>query len=240
MKKVVIKVLVVLLVGVSLLGLPLLAGKIADALPNRSLDPDGAFWWISIHHIAQALLFIPLFFVVKLIFPKVDFKLRKGNVKLGLSYVWKFTLFFLVYTVIAYGITYFTDSFSAFRYPMRANNILGYLGFQLFLSGPSEELIFRSFGIGVIAFFIPKKIFNNKISLATIIVAVIFALSHVGISFSPFKLSYSLMQVFYAFGLGLIYGHCFEKTDSIIYPMMIHSISNVISVGVTILVTVLL
>lgn len=240
MIKKVSKVLGVLLVGVLLLGLPMLAGDIADLFPNRSLDPDGAFWWISIHHIAQALLFVPLFFVVKLVFPKVDFKLRKGNVKQGFSYVWKFTVFFLVYTAIAYGITYFTDSFSVFRYPMRANNILGYLGFQLFLSGPSEELIFRSFGIGVVAFLIPKKIFNNKISVATIIVAVIFALAHVGISFSPFSLSYSLMQVFYAFGLGLIYGHCFEKTDSVIYPMMIHSISNVISVGVTILITVLI
>ena len=240
MKKIVLKVLVVLLVAISLLGLPMLAGKIADLIPNRSLDPDGAFWWISIHHIAQALLFVPLFLIVKLIFPKVDFKLRIGNVKQGFSYVWKFAVFFLVYTAIAYGITYFTDSFSVFRYPMRANNILGYLGFQLFLSGPSEELIFRSFGIGVIALLIPKRIFNNKISLATIIVAIIFALAHVGISFSPFNLSYSLMQVFYAFGLGLVYGHCFEKTDSIIYPMMIHSISNVISVGVTILITFLI
>jgi hypothetical protein len=44
MKKIVLKVLVVILVAVSLLGLPMVAGKIADAIPNRSLDPDVAFW----------------------------------------------------------------------------------------------------------------------------------------------------------------------------------------------------
>jgi len=239
MRKNIVKVLFLLLVVVSLLGIPMLAGKIANLFPNSSLDPDGAFWWISIHHIAQALLFVPLFFLVKLIMPKVDFKLRKGNVKVGLTYIWKFTLFFLVYSIIAYGIIYLTDSFSPFSYSLSANNIVGYLGFQLFLSGPSEELIFRSFGMGVVALLFSKRIFKNKLSVANLIIAIIFGLAHIGIAFSPFNLSFSTMQVFYAIGLGLIYGDCIEKTNSVIYPMALHSISNVISVGITILLTVI-
>ena len=239
MKRLLIKILIALLVAFLLLGLPLVAGYIANEFPNPSLDPDGSFWWISMHHIAQALLFVPLFFLAKRLQPKVEFHLGFGDVKKGWGYVWKFTLFFLVYTVIGFAIAFATDSFSPFRFDINANNVLGYLGFQLFLSGPSEEFIFRAFGIGVIAFLFPKRLVKGRVSVANIIVAVIFGLAHVGIFFSPFRVSYSLFQVIYAFGLGLIYGDCYEKTKSVYYPMMLHSISNVIAVGATILATVL-
>lgn len=238
MKKITIKVLFVLLIAFMLLGLPLVAGHIANKFPNPNFDPDGSFWWISVHHIAQALLFVPFFFIAKLWKPQIDFNLRVGDSKRGIQYVWRFSLFFLVYTIIGFGITFATDSFTPFRFDINSNNVFGYLGFQLFLSGPSEEFIFRAFGIGIIAFLIPRRIIKGKVSIANIIVAVIFGLAHIGIFFSPFRLSYSIFQLIYAFGLGLVYGDCYEKTKSVLYPMMIHSISNVIAVGATILVTI--
>lgn len=238
-KKFVLILLFIIIMTSLLLGFPLIAGTIANKIPNQTWDPDGSFWWISIHHIAQALLFIPLIFIVKLIKPTIDFNLRLGDQKKGFQYVQRFTIFFLVYTTIGYVITFATHSFQPFRFDMNATNIFGYLGFQLFLSGPSEELIFRAFAIGLLAFVIPKRLFKGKVSVANIIAAIIFGLAHIGISFAPFSLSFSTFQVFYAIVLGLIYGDCFEKTKSVIYPMMLHSISNVIAVGSTIIVTLL-
>lgn len=240
MKKIMWKVLSISLIAFMLLGLPLVAGAIADRIPNLEIDPDGSFWWISVHHVAQALLFVPFFFLAKKLFPQGEFHLGIGDAKKGFRYVWFFTLFFLVYTLIGYGITFAAGAFQPFRFSINATNIWGYLGFQLFLSGPSEEFIFRAFGIGMIALFVPGRILKGKLSIANLLAAIIFGLAHVGIHFAPLGISYSLFQVGYAMALGLIYGDCYEKTNSVLYPMMLHSISNVIAVGSTILLTALL
>lgn len=240
MKKIVFKGLIVLAVAIGLLGLPLVAGYIANLFPAEQLDPHGVFWWISVHHIAQAILFIPFFFLVKFLSKHVNFHLGIGDWKRGKRYVLRFTLFFLIYTIIGFGYAIITRTLNTYSFPINTRNVLGYLGFQLFLSGPSEEFIFRAFGITVIGLVIQKRLFKGKLSVANLIIAIVFGLAHVGIFFSPFRLSYSLIQVLYAFGLGLIYGDCYEKTGSVLYPMMIHSISNVIAVATTMLFTVLL
>ncbi|HOI84618.1 MAG TPA: CPBP family intramembrane metalloprotease [Acholeplasmataceae bacterium] len=240
MKQVVLKISIVFAVAIGLLGLPLVAGYIANEIPAASLDPNGVFWWISVHHIAQAILFVPFFFLVKYLAKETNFKLGLGDVKKGRRYVIRFTLFFIIYTIIGFGIALMTKTLNTYSFPINTRNVLGYLGFQLFLSGPSEELIFRAFGITVIALVLPKRLLKGKLSVANLIIATIFGLAHVGIFFSPFRLSYSLTQVGYAFVLGLIYGDCYEKTESVLYPMMIHSISNVIAVATTMIFTVLL
>lgn len=240
MKKHILKISIIFVVALMLLGLPIVAGKIANEFPARSVDPSGAFWWISVHHIAQVLLFVPFIIVIKILNKKIDFGFKLGDTKKGFNYVLKFTLFFLVYTLISSGIVILTDSFQAYNFPLNARNIFGYLGFQLFLSGPSEEILFRAFGITIIALLYKKRIMKGKLSVANLIIAVIFGLAHVGIYFSPLHFDYNLVQLFYAFGLGLIYGDCYERTGSVIYPMMIHSISNVIAVSATMLLTIIL
>jgi membrane protease YdiL (CAAX protease family) len=239
MKSKIIKISIAIIVGILLLGLPLVAGYIANILPNKKLDPDGSFWWISIHHIAQAFLFVPLFILAKRFNPNIKFYLNKGDVSKGISYVWKFTLIFVIYTIISFAIVLISGTFTPFQHNINANNVIGYLGFQLLLSGPSEELIFRSFGVAIIAFIFPKRLVKGKFSVANLYIAIIFALAHIGIYFSPFYLSFSWIQIIYAFVLGMIYGDCFEKTKSVFYPMILHSISNVIAVGATIVVTVI-
>lgn len=239
-KKYIYAPLSVLIVALLLLGLPIIAGNIANEFNLTSIDPDGSFMWISIHHIAQALMFIPLILLLKWLKPHLKFGFSLGDWKKGLHYVLLFTLFFLVYTVISFGITLLTDTFSPYGFPLNARNVFGYLGFQLLLSGPSEEILFRAFGITVLAIFFKQRLFKGKLSVSNLLIATIFGLAHIGIYFSPFHLSYSIMQVMYAFGLGLIYGDCYERTGSVLYPMMIHSISNVIAVGATMLISVIL
>ncbi len=240
MKKYLMSGFSVLVATVLLLGFPLIAGSVASLLPAPQIDPNGVFWWISVHHVVQALMFIPLIFILKKIKPELSFGFGLGDSKRGMTYVFRFTIFFLIYTAIGFTITIIGNSFNAYQFPINARNIFGYLGFQLFLSGPSEELIFRAFGITFLGIFFQKRILKGKVSLPNLLIAIIFGLAHVGIHFSPFHLSYSLFQVIYAFALGLVYGDAYEKTGSVYYPMMIHSISNVIAVGATMLMTVLL
>ncbi len=121
-------------------------------------------------------------------------------------------------------------------------NIAGQLGFQLLLSGPSEELIFRAFAITMLALsangvVVGKPIFTvlgGDLSVANLIAAVIFGLAHVRFSFAPFSMSYSTFQVIYATVLGLFYCVCYERSKSMIYPMLMHSISNVVAVSVSV------
>ena len=136
----------------------------------------------------------------------MDFKLSWGNKKVGWKYVLRFTLIFSIGMIASFLITLFTKSFQPFPHPLTAKNMLGYLGFQLFLSGPSEELIFRAFAITMLGLVVRGRAFSGKVSLANIVAAVIFGLAHVSFSFAPFQVSYSPMQVVFSVALGISTG----------------------------------
>jgi len=189
--KIALKFIFILFLVFVLLGSPRIAGFVADLFNYQSIDPDGAFMWISVHHIVQAIIIMILMFIfVK--FTKVKFHLGLGNRVLGMNYLKKFMIIFSVYTAIAFIITILSGSFVQFSYPLNARNIAGYLGFQLLLSGPSEELIFRAFSISLFAFFITEKRLNKHISYAVLFSAIIFGIAHIGFSFNPFSISFNL------------------------------------------------
>ena len=224
----------ILFMAFVLLGIPRLAGLFADQFNYAGIDPDGAFAWISIHHIVQALFFL----VVMLMLAKLKnfkFGFTLGDKKVGLYFVRIFAIIFSIYMIVSLIIVYFTETFNTFPYPLIIRNILGQLGFQLFLSGPSEELIFRGFAITMLSLYIKGRFFNGKLSNANIIAAIIFALAHIRFGFFPLTMSYDPFQLVYAGGLGLVYGICYERSKSMIYPMIMHSMSNVIAVGVSII-----
>ncbi len=223
-----------LILTVLLLAVPRLSGAIADQLNYQAIDPDGSYAWISVHHIVQALIFI--FMIAAITKHKaLDFGFKWGNKEVGRKYVLNFTLIFGAGSLVSHMIVILTGSFQAFPYPFTATNIFGQMGFQLLLSGPSEELIFRAFAITMLALVIRGRFLKEKISYANIIAAIIFGLAHVGFSFDPFTLNYNFFQVILSIILGIFYGDCYEKTGSVFYPMMMHSISNIVMVGLTII-----
>ena len=229
----------VLFLSVLLLGIPRLSGTIASLFNYQSIDPDGAFAWISVHHIAQALIFLLIILLVNR-FKPIDFGFGWGNKAVGRKYVLSFTLIFGVGSLISHLLVISTGSFQEFGYPLNAVNIVGQMSFQLLLSGPSEELIFRAFAITMLGLFIKGRVFNGKVSVANMMAAIIFGLAHVGFSFAPFAVSYHPFQVILSIVLGFFYGDCYEKSGSVYYPMIMHSISNVIMVGLTIIATFIL
>jgi len=58
-----------------------------------------------------------------------------------------------------------------------------------------------------------------------VIAALLFAFAHLD---SP-RIDF---QIYYSFVLGIVYGVAYQKSESIFYPMLMHSISNVLAVGI--------
>jgi uncharacterized protein len=251
--KVLLQILWVLFLAVVLLGVPRLAGLAADQFDYSAVDPDGAFVWLSVRHIVQGLIFLVVMVVISRV-SGIRFGFGWGDPQVGWLYVRIFALVFLGYSVVSLIIIFLTRSFQGFEFPMNIRNIAGYLGFQALLTGPSEELIFRAFAMTMLSLMITGsvvagdagfgrvvlKIFGGEISIVNLIAAVIFGLAHVRFTFNPFSASYSTGQVIYATLLGLFYGVCYERSGSMIYPMIMHSISNVVAVGMSIVASLMI
>ncbi len=217
-----------------LLGVPRLAGFIADKFDYKNIDPDGAFAWISVHHIVQALIFLVIMTIITQR-SNIRFGFGRGDMKTGFFWVRLFALIFTAYIVVSLVIVIATGTFESFPYPVTARNVIGQLGFQLLLSGPSEEIIFRAFAITMLCLYVRGGLFKGSLSYANIIAAVVFGLAHVGVTLSPFALTYNPFQLVYATALGLVYGACYEQSKSIYYPMIMHSLSNVVAVSVSVI-----
>ncbi len=243
------QVLWVVCLTVLLLGVPRVAGSFADVFDYSGIDPDGAFMWISVHHIAQAVIFLILMLVISKM-SAIRFGFGWGDRQEGLKYLRLFMLIYIGYVVVHRLIVLLlTGSLPVFWHPLTARNIIGQLSFQLLLSGPSEELIFRAFAITMLALLVNGVVFSNKeagagkvafsmfgneLSVANLIAAVIFGLAHVRFTFAPFSASFDTGQVIVAVILGLFYGVCYERSKSMLYPMIMHSFSNVVVVSVSI------
>ena len=119
---------------------------------------------------------------------------------------------------------------------MNTKNIICTLGFQFFLSGTSEEILFRALPITLLIYIFCS---NKKISIKTwnipleiIISALFFSIAHISWSLYPFIINLDLFQLIYAFVLGIAYGYAYIRSQSIVYPILMHSISNVLMVGI--------
>ena len=198
----------------------------AGLFDYSSFDKEEVFARLAVHHIIQMLLALLLIFILVKTKRVGEFKLAPKYDAKGIRYTLIFCAALTAYYLVSYIIGSFTGTIGTFSHELTPINVTGYLGFQLLLSGPSEEILFRSLPITLLLSGLDpdSKKDNTK---AVVIAAVLFGIAHIDIlhlSFDPF-------QVCYAFVLGLIYGYTFNKTKSVIYPMIMHSMSNVISVG---------
>jgi len=199
-----------------------------------SIDPDRRFMWGIVHHIAQAL--VPVIFIFvwkKSLFNQWGFCL--GDAKVG----WQWVLWF---TVVWLGVYLGLTAFNIFQgispevyYDVtNPRNFFGELLFRGVIVGPSEEILFRAFPISILlASGLSKnhKIFNQNITQAGIISAVLFALAHIGFNFSSFEVyHFNFVQLTTSLGFGLLYAIVYQKTKSLYYPILIHSISDVVPV----------
>lgn len=204
-----------------------IGGWMADVFDYSQIDNDGLFMRISVHHIVQALLALLVIFILYKTRDNVDIKLKPKFDTVGIKYTIIFCVVISIYYIIVYMIGSKLNSIAVYDYELNFVNVVGTLSFQLFLSGTSEEILFRLLPIVLYKIVLnsDKKI-DNIISV--VLTSVLFAVAHMKLQL---PLSIPWFQVVYAFVLGLAYGFVFIKSKSVIYPMIMHGMSNFISVG---------
>ncbi len=211
-----------------------LGGIVASIFTYELIDVDNVFAWITVHHIVQMIIAIIIISIVRLIY-RADFGFRIGDYKTGLRYVMLFSFIFSIYTVGGYVISYYNNMLVDYTFPLNCQNVIGTLSFQLLLSGTSEEILFRALPISLMVLVMGKsicvKVGKLDITLETLIAALLFSIAHINWTLFPLTLSYNGFQVIYALILGVIYGKTYQKSGSVLYPMIMHGISNVVMVG---------
>ncbi len=194
--------------------------------------------WISVHHVVQAAAgLVPIVLIAA--FLHKDFGFKLGNKKLGVKFICFTTIGIIIYVIISYLIGYRFGLLPSYNYPLNRRNIAGTLAFQLLLTGPSEEILFRALPITILASFM-KSDASKKVPTATIIAAALFSIAHINWYTGPFRIEYDVFQLGYAFAIGVVQGLAFQKTGSVYYSMAIHSISNIITLGTGYLVFLLI
>ncbi|MDD3653766.1 MAG: CPBP family intramembrane metalloprotease [Desulfotomaculaceae bacterium] len=238
------KLLHLSLAFIALFLVQVLAGKsgwvVADLFSYDLFDPYHLFARLSVHHIVQMLIALA---VIKVLSKhiKADFGFRLGDSKKGLRYLLIFTAVIAVIALIYHILMYVLGQAQVYDFPLTTKNVLGTLGFQLFLSGTSEEILYRALPITVLVYVFRKNIqIKWDITLEVILASFLFAAAHIKWSLFPLSVDVSLSQLFYAFAMGTVNGIVYQQSRSILYPMLMHSISNVLMVGTGYLFDVLL
>ncbi len=199
------------------------------------LDRDQVFLWITVHHIFQLLLTLvamKLYFQTS--YKEWGFNLKNLNLSLKISLY--FFIFFIIFQGLPIIVGLVTGRFIQpdIAYPLTGANMAGHLSFQGLLSGTCEEPLFRGFAIVILSqsWTGRIKIGRIDISAANIIAAVFFSYAHIGFTIFPFALTrLYLPQIVVSFLLGIIYGIVFEKTKSLLGPILLHNMSNLVSIS---------
>ena len=202
----------------------------------KPLDPNGIFSLRTIiHRIVQFILVIIL---LKLYFKKpyseLGFNLQ--NIKLSKSIItwiviiWPI-LIVLLFFIAVHAIDGFRESLLSL-FPPGTKKIYSLVGQDvLMLNAFAEEPLYRSFVILALYKYRDNKIaiFNIKVSHAVIISSFIFMFAHISFTIFPFQITFiDPMQLAMTLCTGLILGIAFERTRSLLAPVILHSYINVI------------
>lgn len=213
-----------------------LSGKLGWAAANlfscEKVDPNGQFAHLSIHHLTQMLIALVTILIIGKAM-KVDFGFHLGDKKTGFRYLLIFTGAIAAIALGYHLLMEVTGQPITYTYPLNLENIIGTLAFQLFLSGPSEEILFRALPITLLVLVQGKNLYISKnITLEVVLAALLFTAAHVTWTISPFAITnLNIFALIYAFAMGVLNGFVYQKSRSILYPILMHSISNVLMVG---------
>jgi len=194
-----------------------------------SLDPDNVFLYQSIRHILLLLLPIVLM--------KLWLTRRLGNYGFNLNdYKRSIRIFFwfcLIYLVPVFFVNVLPHIINGkppwFTYPVNARNIACKLSYMYLLTGTGEEPLFRGFAIILLSQSWKRvfRIWRIEISSAALIATALFMIAHIKFTVFPFEFIYiSWSQQVWAFGLGLYYAIVFQKTKSLLCPVLSHGYAN--------------
>lgn len=191
------------------------------------LYPNGAFLWPFIHHSIQLILTIFCAYILSISFRELGFNLnhRKKSVALLKSFLSYFTAFI----VLGHLILIWISPAPQWSSPLTTVNIAGELAFKALLSGTAEEPLFRGMVMVILYRAIPgsNRYFGIKISHAGAIATLLFTIAHIGLD--PFTLNFTFIspiQLIQAFVLGVFYAIAFDRTKSLLTPILAHNFAN--------------
>ena len=210
----------------------LMVGRwVADMFSYGKFDPYDAYAGNYVHHITILLIGLLTILILKRIL-KVNLGLGPGDIKKGTRFVVMYVAVFAGITLVVHILMKMNNSLPVYAFPLNKNNIIGTLSFQLFLTGPAEEILYRALPITIFTNVLGKNIkVKWGVTLETIIASFLFAIAHIKWTLSPFTFEANYFQLLYAFAQGIISGKAYQDSGSVIYPMFMHSISNVMMVG---------
>jgi len=220
-------IVVVILLG---LGLPFLGAAISQSLsyvlPLPSMH-GATLPWLYSQHAAQTLLALVAIFIIKR-FTSFDAGLRwpPDKTYLRAAILWG-VLFGMLMTVVDYAPDLLARRAPMIGFALTPANVVGWLGFEGMYVGPTEEILFRSLLVGYLIAAMPGtlRLWRYEISWAGVIVALIFALAHITtIINNPSWAAFG--QQLYAFALGVLYAYWFEKSRSVLAPVIGHNVSD--------------
>jgi len=229
------KPLIIILTVILLLIVQELTGKAANAIADlfsyEKFDPDNVFAWQSVHH--MVILIVGLAAVAVLSRPlKSNFGFQLGDRKKGMRYFILFTAALMAISLIYHIITLISEHPVTYGFALNTENVLGTLGFQLLLSGPAEEILYRALPITVLIYIFGRSItLKWSITSEVLLASLLFSIAHIKWTLLPFSLNADVFQLFYAFAIGTVQGMAFQASRSVLYPILMHSISNVLMVG---------
>lgn len=99
----------------------------------------------------------------------------------------------------------------------------------LLLDAIAEEVLYRAFIIGLLSIGFDKhfEMGKFKISHAALLSIPLFAVSHVQILLFPLKIiSFDIIQLGLTFFTGFIFAYSYEKSHSLILPILLHGYTN--------------
>lgn len=186
--------------------------------------------WLYVHHFVQMVLavLVILLPIWKKSLPQWGFNLNDRA--WSLRTVKKFCIGWLVFLPIGTLIFQWLSGWPPLiSYPLTLRNIAGHLSFMFTMPGLSEEILFRALTMGILLRSWQGKIrfMSIEVSSAGLIAAIIFTLAHIGFTLNPFRITYyQPMQLLFAFCLGIFYAVMFDKTRSLLGPILVHNASD--------------
>ena len=215
--------------------IPQLASQVAGSIAPRlaRFDPDNAFAWLSVHHLAQIIVAL----VVMLAWSGSSLRrwgFNFNELKVSLRWFGWFALFCTLGTLVFQILPMllfrrFQPQFPLNPFPLNARNVVGSLGFQYLLSGSGEEPLFRGFVMTVLLVSWKRELRVGKIVMpvAGLWATLLFMLAHVNYTLSPFRIThFSLPQQLFCLGFGLFDAAAFYRTRSLLCPVLAHGFSN--------------
>lgn len=190
-------------------------------------DTLETYRWIFLyfHHLMQMVIAIAIMLASGVSLRKYGFNLRSENLYL-MPAIGVGVLFGVIMTLVDHGPAVVTGE-AITGYVLDRTNVVGWLSFEWLFAGASEEIFVR----GLLMTYLMSKfsghvrIIRWDVHVAGVIIAVLFALMHLG-SFWSGNLIYAIGQQLYAFILGLCYAYFFERSRSLLAPIVAHNLSN--------------